>query len=34
MDYGAKAGDYVEAHMKAIRWANADELYMRYSRAA
>jgi len=34
MDYGAKAGDYVEAYMKAIRWANADELYARYSRAA
>src|SRR6516225_9601524 len=27
MDYGAKAGDYVEAFMKAIRWANADQLY-------
>jgi Fe-Mn family superoxide dismutase len=34
MDYGAKAGDYVEASMKAIRWANADELYARSSRAA
>src|SRR5437868_10165319 len=34
MDYGAKAGDYVDAYMKAIRWANADELYARYSRAA
>src|SRR5262245_37214415 len=33
MDYGAKAGDYVEAYMKAIRWANADELYTRYSHA-
>src|SRR5882757_3175542 len=33
MDYGAKAGDYVEAFMKAIRWSNADGLYERYSRA-
>jgi Fe-Mn family superoxide dismutase len=32
MDYGAKAGDYVEAVVKAIRWANADALYERYSR--
>lgn len=30
MDYGAKAGDYIEAYMKAIRWANADQLYGRY----
>jgi Fe-Mn family superoxide dismutase len=33
MDYGAKAGDYVEAIMKAIRWSNADALYQQYSRA-
>jgi Fe-Mn family superoxide dismutase len=33
MDYGAKAGDYVEAFMHAIRWANADALFDRYSRA-
>jgi Fe-Mn family superoxide dismutase len=33
MDYGAKAGDYVEAFMHAIRWANADTLYAQYSRA-
>jgi len=33
MDYGAKAGDYVEAFMKAIRWTNADQLFERYSRA-
>ena len=33
MDYGAKAGDYVEAYMKSIRWANADQLYEHYSRA-
>lgn len=33
MDYGAKAGDYVEAYMKAIRWANADQLYASYNRA-
>jgi superoxide dismutase, Fe-Mn family len=32
MDYGAKAGDYVEAFMRVIRWANADALYQRYSR--
>jgi Fe-Mn family superoxide dismutase len=33
MDYGAKAGDYVEAYMKAIRWANVSQLYEHYSRA-
>jgi Fe-Mn family superoxide dismutase len=33
MDYGAKAGDYVEAFMHAIRWGNADTLYAQYSRA-
>jgi Fe-Mn family superoxide dismutase len=32
MDYGAKAGDYVEAFMHAIRWSNADSLYAQYSR--
>ena len=32
IDYGAKAGDYVDAYMKAIRWANADQLFERYSR--
>jgi Fe-Mn family superoxide dismutase len=32
MDYGAKAGAYVEAFMRAIRWSNADQLYERYSR--
>ena len=31
MDYGAKAGDYVEAFMHAIRWSNADTLYAQYS---
>ena len=31
MDYGAKAGDYVEAFMHAIRWSNADSLYAQYS---
>ncbi len=30
MDYGAKAGGYVEAFMQAIRWSNADSLYARY----
>jgi len=32
MDYGAKAGDYVEAFMQAIRWANADSLYAQLAR--
>ena len=32
MDYGAKAGDYVDAFMQAIRWSNADSLYERFSR--
>jgi Fe-Mn family superoxide dismutase len=31
IDYGAKAGDYVEAYMHAIRWSNADMLYAQYS---
>ena len=31
MDYGAKAGDYVEAFMQAIRWANADSLYAQHA---
>jgi Fe-Mn family superoxide dismutase len=30
MDYGAKAGDYVEAFLRAIRWSNADSLDARY----
>jgi len=29
MDYGAKAGDYVNAFMATINWSNADELYKR-----
>ena len=33
MDYGAKAGDYVEAFMKAIRWANAENLYAQHARS-
>ncbi|MBV9553960.1 MAG: superoxide dismutase [Alphaproteobacteria bacterium] len=33
MDYAAKAGDYVDAFMKAIRWSNVEALYQRYSRA-
>ena len=32
MDYGAKAGDYVEAFMQAIRWSNADSLYENHVR--
>jgi superoxide dismutase, Fe-Mn family len=31
MDYGAKAGDYVDAFMHAIRWSSADNLYAQYS---
>src|SRR5712675_3386482 len=34
MDYGAKAGGYVDAFMEAINWDNAAKLYERYSRAA
>ena len=33
MDYGAKAGDYVEAFMQAIRWSNADSLYAQHARS-
>jgi Fe-Mn family superoxide dismutase len=33
MDYGAKAGDYVDAFMQAIRWANADNLYAQHARS-
>src|SRR5438270_5149531 len=32
MDYGATAGHYVEAFMKAIRWTNADSLYAQHAR--
>ena len=32
MDYGAKAGDYVDAFMREIRWSNADSLYAQHSR--
>jgi Fe-Mn family superoxide dismutase len=32
MDYGAKAGAYVDAFMAAIRWENAGHLYDRFSR--
>ena len=32
MDYGAKAGSYVDAFMEAIRWDDAMKLYDRYSR--
>jgi Fe-Mn family superoxide dismutase len=31
MDYGAKAGDYVDAFMHAIRWSSADNLYAQFS---
>ena len=31
MDCGAKAGDYVEAFMQAIRWVNADNLYAQHA---
>lgn len=33
MDYGAKAAAYVDAFMGALRWANADLLYERLSKA-
>ena len=32
MDYGAKAGAYVDAFMEAINWDNAVKLYERVSR--
>ena len=32
MDYGAKAGAYVDAFMEAINWNNAAKLYERLSR--
>ena len=32
MDYGAKAGGYVDAFMEAINWDNAVKLYERHSR--
>jgi Fe-Mn family superoxide dismutase len=32
MDFGAKAGDYVNAVMAAVNWSNADRLYERYSK--
>jgi superoxide dismutase, Fe-Mn family len=32
MDYGAKAGAYVDAFMEAINWDNASKLYERHSR--
>ncbi|MDX8483189.1 Fe-Mn family superoxide dismutase [Mesorhizobium sp. VK24D] len=34
IDFGAKASGYVDAFMEAVRWANATELYERYSRAS
>jgi Fe-Mn family superoxide dismutase len=34
MDYGAKAGTYVDAFMEAIRWDSAVKLYDQYSRDA
>jgi superoxide dismutase, Fe-Mn family len=33
MDFGAKAGGYVDAYMQIIRWDNAAKLYERYSSA-
>jgi Fe-Mn family superoxide dismutase len=32
MDYGAKAGAYVEAVMKAVNWSNADTAYAHATR--
>jgi superoxide dismutase, Fe-Mn family len=34
MDYGAKAGAYVDAYMEAIRWESAVRLFDQYSREA
>ena len=31
MDYGAKAGDYVNAFMKAVSWRNANEAFRKVS---
>jgi Fe-Mn family superoxide dismutase len=31
IDFGAKADDYVETFMKAIRWDNADRLFIKLS---
>jgi len=31
MDYGAKAGTYVDAFMESIRWGNAAKLYDKYN---
>jgi superoxide dismutase len=31
MDYGAKAGDYVEAFMRVIHWTNPNILFAQYS---
>ena len=33
MDYGAKAGDYVNAFMKIVSWKNANEVFAKASRA-
>jgi Fe-Mn family superoxide dismutase len=33
MDYGAKAGAYVDAFMSAIRWPNADHLFEQLDRS-
>ncbi len=32
MDFGARAGDYVNTVMSVINWSNADRLFARYSR--
>jgi Fe-Mn family superoxide dismutase len=34
MDYGAKAGAYVDAYMGMINWENAAKLYDQYRREA
>ena len=31
MDYGARAAAYVDAHMKAFDWRNAEAMYARLS---
>jgi Fe-Mn family superoxide dismutase len=33
IDYGAKAGTYVDTFMNAIRWSNADKLFARHAGA-
>jgi superoxide dismutase, Fe-Mn family len=34
IDYGAKAATYVDTFMNAIRWSNAEKLFVRYANSA